>query len=172
MDGGLGGMVKPMKHSILKKILSGLIALILAMGIFVYAFTGNTHASYVVPIYAGLKTFTTGDNSSTVGNSVIFGQTILDYFGYYYGDMDGICGPYTYNALVDYQISKGLYVDGICGQNTWRSLLLTGESSTSFSCRSIARDYNLCYPTYLCPESSVRCFKFQVDNSTFEIVYY
>ena len=72
------------------------------------------------------------------------------YFGYYSGTLDGDCGPVTYASLQDYQLDYGLNGDGICGPLTWKTLLTMGELSTAFSCRTIARNYNLCLMNSAC----------------------
>lgn len=38
-------------------------------------------------------------------------------------DADGVFGPNTKQAVINYQSSKGLSADGVVGQNTWRKLL-------------------------------------------------
>jgi len=39
-----------------------------------------------------------------------------------HGNLDGIFGANTENAVKRYQASRGLSADGIIGCNTWRSL--------------------------------------------------
>lgn len=55
------------------------------------------------------------------GNDVLYLQKKLAELGY---DVkpDGIFGPQTHAALLNYQIDNNLLVDGICGPETWRSL--------------------------------------------------
>lgn len=50
-------------------------------------------------------------------------QEILKAYGFNCGDIDGIFGDNTYNAVVAFQKSRGLIPDGIVGYNTWRKLL-------------------------------------------------
>lgn len=45
-------------------------------------------------------------------------QMNLKFFGYYDGEIDGIKGEKTLNAIKRYQADKGLTVDGIAGQKT------------------------------------------------------
>lgn len=50
-------------------------------------------------------------------------QEILKAYGFNCGDIDGIFGDKTYNAVVAFQKSRGLAIDGIVGYNTWKALL-------------------------------------------------
>lgn len=45
-------------------------------------------------------------------------QMNLKFYGYYDGEIDGIKGEKTLNAIKRYQADKGLVVDGIAGQKT------------------------------------------------------
>ena len=45
-------------------------------------------------------------------------QMNLKFYGYYDGEIDGIKGEKTLNAIKRYQADKGLTVDGIAGQKT------------------------------------------------------
>ena len=49
-------------------------------------------------------------------------QDALDFLGYNAGNIDGIFGTNTKNAVINYQKSKGLKADGIVGCNTWTEL--------------------------------------------------
>lgn len=49
-------------------------------------------------------------------------QSALRAAGVYKGNIDGIYGDLTYNAVRKYQSSKGLYVDGMAGTKTLASL--------------------------------------------------
>ena len=49
-------------------------------------------------------------------------QDVLDFLGYNAGNIDGIFGTNTKNAVINYQKSKGLKADGIVGCNTWTAL--------------------------------------------------
>ncbi len=66
---------------------------------------------------------------------VLIAQDNLNTLGYPTGGLDGIFGYNTYNAVRNYQASRGLAVDGIIGCNTWRSLqenvVGTGRTSTT-----------------------------------------
>ena len=69
------------------------------------------------------------------GNYVCIAQDDLNTLGYRTGGLDGVFGARTYNAVINYQRSRGLSVDGIIGCNTWRSLqenvIGTGKTSTT-----------------------------------------
>ena len=66
---------------------------------------------------------------------VLIAQDDLNTLGFSTGGLDGIFGARTYNAVVNYQRSRGLLADGIIGCNTWRSLqenvLGIGRTSTT-----------------------------------------
>lgn len=69
------------------------------------------------------------------GNYVCIAQDDLNTLGYRTGGLDGVFGAQTYNAVRNYQRSRGLAVDGIIGCNTWRSLqenvVGTGKTGTT-----------------------------------------
>lgn len=71
------------------------------------------------------------------GNYVCIAQDDLNTLGYRTGGLDGVFGEQTYNAVRNYQRSRGLAVDGIIGCNTWRSLqenvVGTGKTSTTIN---------------------------------------
>lgn len=50
-------------------------------------------------------------------------QTKLKQYGFYGGDLDGIPGELTLQAVKDFQASKGLEVDGVIGENTFAALM-------------------------------------------------
>ena len=56
------------------------------------------------------------------GEKVKLLQTALTLLGYPCGDIDGVYGDLTHNAVVSYQRAKGLKQDGIFGPQTCRSL--------------------------------------------------
>lgn len=67
------------------------------------------------------------------GVYVLIAQDGLNTLGYTTGGLDGIFGNRTYNAVRNYQSSRGLTTDGIIGCNTWSSLQseVVGRGSTS-----------------------------------------
>lgn len=58
----------------------------------------------------------------STGEAVKTLQTRLNALGYDCGDVDGIFGVKTYNAVVSFQTARALAVDGIVGVNTWGAL--------------------------------------------------
>lgn len=50
-------------------------------------------------------------------------QEKLNYLGYNCGDIDGVFGTKTYNAVLSYQKQNNLTSDGIVGKNTWKSIV-------------------------------------------------
>ena len=50
-------------------------------------------------------------------------QSVLNRLGYGAGEVDGIFGVRTENAVKRFQRTVGLTVDGIVGKNTWNALM-------------------------------------------------
>ena len=71
----------------------------------------------------------------SISTYVLIAQDDLNTLGYTTGGLDGIFGTKTYEAVRNYQRSRGLSVDGIIGCNTWRSLqenvVGTGRTKTT-----------------------------------------
>ena len=76
--------------------------------------------------------FASNDNLYMGGNNDIEDvkrlQNELKWLGLYTGEKDGIYGPQTKEAVVEYQKRSGLKVDGIVGKDTWLSLGLKLEA--------------------------------------------
>jgi cell wall-associated NlpC family hydrolase len=49
-------------------------------------------------------------------------QLLLEKVGLAPGPIDGVFGPATHGAVVQFQVRRGLSVDGIAGPNTWTAL--------------------------------------------------
>ncbi len=56
------------------------------------------------------------------GNAVKIVQKVLKLNGYYFGTIDGLFGPMTTVAVIQFQTDKGLPADGIVGKRTWHAL--------------------------------------------------
>lgn len=75
------------------------------------------------------------------GQEVITIQTKLKRWGYYKGDIDGIYGSKTVEAVKYFQRKNGLTVDGIAGPNTLKAMGIYTQSTSSSSSNS--SDLNL-----------------------------
>ena len=67
------------------------------------------------------------------GDEVIQIQTKLKRWGYYNGNIDGIYGSQTQEAVRYFQRKNGLTVDGIAGPKTLAAMGITSSSSSSSS---------------------------------------
>lgn len=78
------------------------------------------------------------------GDEVIKIQTKLKRWGYYSGNIDGIYGTQTLNAVKYFQRKNGLTVDGIAGKNTLEAMGIFNSSGNSSSSNSTTTsDLNL-----------------------------
>ena len=78
------------------------------------------------------------------GDEVIQIQTKLKRWGYYKGNIDGIYGTQTLEAVKYFQRKNGLAVDGIAGPNTLKAMgIMTSSSSGSSSSSTNSNDLNL-----------------------------
>ncbi len=57
------------------------------------------------------------------GAYVFLLQSVLKKLGYYEGNVDGIFGAKTLEAVQKFQKAFGTMVDGIVGENTWKLLM-------------------------------------------------
>lgn len=77
------------------------------------------------------------------GEEVIQIQTKLKRWGYYNGNIDGIFGSQTLEAVKYFQRKNGLTVDGIAGPATLKAMGIFNSSNSSSSSSSNSSDLNL-----------------------------
>lgn len=77
------------------------------------------------------------------GSEVTQIQTKLKRWGYYNGNIDGIYGTQTLNAVKYFQRKNGLTVDGIAGPATLRAMGIMTSSSSSSGSSSNNNNLNL-----------------------------
>ena len=77
------------------------------------------------------------------GDEVIQIQTKLKRWGYYNGNIDGIYGSQTQEAVRYFQRKNGLTVDGIAGPATLKAMGIYNSSSGSSSSSSNSSNVNL-----------------------------
>ena len=77
------------------------------------------------------------------GSEVTQIQTKLKRWGYYKGNIDGIYGSQTVEAVKYFQRKNGLAVDGIAGPKTLAAMGIMTSSSTSSSSSSSSSNVNL-----------------------------
>lgn len=77
------------------------------------------------------------------GSEVTQIQTKLKRWGYYTGNIDGIYGTQTLNAVKYFQRKNGLTVDGIAGPATLKAMGIMTSSSSSSSSSSYNSNLNL-----------------------------
>lgn len=70
-------------------------------------------------------------------------QTKLKRWGYYNGNIDGIYGTQTVNAVKYFQRKNGLTADGIAGPATLKAMGIYSSSSSSSSSSSNSNNVNL-----------------------------
>ena len=77
------------------------------------------------------------------GSEVTQIQTKLKRWGYYKGNIDGIYGSQTVEAVKYFQRKNGLSVDGIAGPKTLQAMGIYSSSSSSSGTSSNSNDLNL-----------------------------
>ena len=65
------------------------------------------------------------------GDEVLQIQQKLKDMGYYQGNVDGMYGYQTMNAVKEFQSDNSLSVDGIAGTQTLQALGITGDSGAN-----------------------------------------
>lgn len=75
----------------------------------------------------------------STGDEVKSIQSVLKEKGYYSGNVDGIFGTGTKNAVKQFQSDSGLSADGIVGEKTLKALGLNKQDNNGYS----SSDFNL-----------------------------
>ena len=113
-----------------KKIIIGAMALLsICIIVFVIFFESN-------PVEALSKYGSRGSEVTQI-------QTKLKRWGYYNGNIDGIYGTQTLNAVKYFQRKNGLTVDGIAGPATLKAMGIYTSSSSSSASSSNSSNVNL-----------------------------
>ena len=89
-------------------------------------------------------------------------QTKLKQWGYYDGNVDGIYGSKTYEAVKKFQNKNGLKVDGIAGEQTLNALGIQNISSNKTS--STQNNNSNLYLLFLYCLLSHLCYLFHPNN--------
>jgi peptidoglycan hydrolase-like protein with peptidoglycan-binding domain len=84
--------------------------------------------SYLCGGENSLPVMALGNTNAVVVKEV---QRLLKADGIYSGSLDGIYGPQTKTAVMNYQAAKSLAQDGVIGPNTWVFLVLRKVSGGS-----------------------------------------
>ena len=113
-----------------KKIFVASIMIVLMMCSIAYIFFRNSE------VEALSKYGSKGDEVTQI-------QTKLKRWGYYNGNIDGIYGSQTQEAVRYFQRKNGLTVDGIAGPKTLAAMGITSSSSSSSSSSSNSSNVNL-----------------------------
>ena len=128
-------MVKKLKNK--KKIIMILVAIFLmAMSLISTIYIYRKYQEQNESIEALSKYGSTGSEVTQI-------QTKLKRWGYYTGNIDGIYGTQTVNAVKYFQRKNGLTVDGIAGPATLAAMGITSSSSSSSSSSSYNSNLNL-----------------------------
>ena len=104
---------------------------------------------FISSIIIGISIYKKEDTAETLskygsrGTEVTQIQTKLKRWGYYSGNIDGIYGTQTVNAVKYFQRKNGLTVDGIAGPATLRAMGIMTSSSSSSSSSSYNSNLNL-----------------------------
>lgn len=91
----------------------------------------------IYPVCYGLSKY------GSTGEEVKQIQKKLKEWGYYSGEVDGIFGSKTYEAVKSFQKKNGLTVDGIVGTKTLEALGITTSSTSSSGNNTNNTDLNL-----------------------------
>ena len=113
-----------------KKLIVIFSIFLIAIGIIFYVFLKNNE------VEALSKYGSRGDEVTQI-------QTKLKRWGYYNGNIDGIYGSQTQEAVRYFQRKNGLTVDGIAGPATLKAMGIYSSSSSSSSSSSNTSNVNL-----------------------------
>ena len=109
------------------------------IGMFSFLIIGIT----VFCIYFGKSETQALSKYGSRGEEVRTIQTILKRWGYYKGNIDGIYGSQTLEAVKYFQRKNGLTVDGIAGPATLKAMGIYSSSSSSGTTTSNSSNVNL-----------------------------
>ncbi|GET40866.1 peptidoglycan-binding protein [Microseira wollei] len=94
--------------------------------------SGNVTPTSPNPLSSYSPNQTTNLYYGSRGQTVRDVQTFLSQQGFYNGQIDGIYGPGTRNAVISYQRSRNLVADGIIGPRTWGTMLNSQSEASAF----------------------------------------
>lgn len=104
-----------------------------------YEFQAQPHGAHACAVFVfvtllacwQLYNVTALSKYGSTGEEVTSIQTKLQELGYYKGNIDGIYGSGTKNAVIQFQKAKGLDADGIAGSKTLAALGIKSSGGTS-----------------------------------------
>src|SRR5690554_4035011 len=79
----------------------------------------------------------------STGPNVKLIQSLLIKLGYSHGQIDGVYGPQTQRAVINFQRNNGLITDGIVGDKTWEVFLKFLRGYDIYTVRSGDTIYNI-----------------------------